>query len=273
MERTGGIDAGGTLTKVAYFSEDNELHFEKFYSHEQNKIEEWLHKNKCINRLCMTGGRSEQLQTLLLEKYKTEYLAEFEATLAGVHYLIEKEKRSINNFILTNIGTGTSIHYVHNKEYIRAGGTGIGGGTIMGLSKLLTKIDSFEEVIKHGKIGSRANLDITVGDIYNGILSPIDNNLTASNFGKPAITKTDYNKSDLLATIQGLVGEVVTALSLQFAETKDIDHIVYIGSALSNNTHLQDIIGNYTVYQNKKPIFLPDYGFSGAIGALLSTTK
>ncbi|MEH6980171.1 type II pantothenate kinase, partial [Bacillus pseudomycoides] len=72
---------------------------------------------------------------------------------------------------------------------------------------------------------------------------------------------------------QGLVGEVVTALSLQFAEAKDMDHIVYIGSTLSNNTHLQEIIGSYTLYQNKKPIFLEDHGFSGAIGALLSAVK
>ncbi|MBY0597623.1 type II pantothenate kinase [Bacillus bingmayongensis] len=273
MKSAVGIDAGGTLTKIAYFNEDNELHFKKFYSHEQNKIKDWLNKNKCINRLSITGGKAEQLQTLFLGKYKIEPLTEFEATLAGVHYLIDEEKHAMNNFVLTNIGTGTSIHYVHNNKYIRAGGTGIGGGTIMGLSKLLTNIDCFEEVIQHTKLGSRRNLDITVGDIYSGVLSPIDSNLTASNFGKAAINESNYNNSDLLATLQGLVGEVVTALSLQFAEAKDMDHIVYIGSALSNNTHLQGIIGNYTVYQNKKPIFLQDHGFCGAIGALLRTTK
>ena len=54
----------------------------------------------------------------------------------------------------------------------------------MGLSKLLTNIDHFEDVIPLTKVGSRKELDITVGDIYGGILSPIDNNLTASNFEK-----------------------------------------------------------------------------------------
>lgn len=273
MKSAVGIDAGGTLTKIAYFDNDNELHFEKFYSHEQNKIKDWFNKNKYINRLSLTGGKAEQLQTIFSEKYNIEYVAEFDATLAGVHYLIDQEKHSIKNFILTNIGTGTSIHYVYNNKYIRTGGTGIGGGTIMGLSKLLTDIDCFEEVIQHTKLGSRRNLDITVGDIYNGILSPIDSNLTASNFGKAASSEVDYNKSDLLATLQGLVGEVVTALSLQFAEAKDVAHIIYIGSTLSNNKKLQEIISNYTVYQNKKPIFLQDHGFCGAIGALLRTTK
>ncbi|XBB51125.1 type II pantothenate kinase, partial [Bacillus sp. SW7] len=112
-----------------------------------------------------------------------------------------------------------------------------------------------------------------VGDIYGGILSPIDNSLTASNFGKAATIESNYNNSDILATVQGLVGEVVTALSLQFAETKNIDHIIYIGSTLCNNIHLQNIISSYTKYQNKTPIFLRDGGNSGAIGALLYATN
>ena len=143
----------------------------------------------------------------------------------------------------------------------------------MGLSKLLTNIAHFEDVIPLTKVGSRKELDITVGDIYGGILSPIDNSLTASNFGKVAITDSNYNSSDILATVQGLVGEVVTALSLQFAETKNIDHIIYIGSTLCNNIHLQNIISSYTKYQNKTPIFLRDGGNSGAIGALLHATN
>ncbi|MBJ7997973.1 type II pantothenate kinase [Bacillus mycoides] len=273
MRNVVGIDAGGTLTKIAYFNEMNKLVFEKFYSYEQERIKEWLHNNNSITQLCITGGKATQLEQLLSSSYKIVELNEFEATLAGVRYILKEEKRAINSFVLTNIGTGTSIHYVHDKQYVRAGGTGVGGGTIMGLSKLLTNIDHFEDVIPLTKIGSRNSLDITVGDIYGGILSPLDNNLTASNFGKAIITDSNYSSSDILATVQGLVGEVVTALSLQFAEAKNIDHIIYIGSTLYNNVHLQNIINSYTEYQNKIPVFLQDGGYSGAIGALLHSSK
>ncbi|WP_242301901.1 type II pantothenate kinase [Bacillus cereus group sp. BfR-BA-01423] len=268
MESTIGIDAGGTLTKIAYLDEKMQLAFEKVYSNEQNKIIDWLKNQTGIKQICITGGKAKQLQQLLSASYKIVELNEFEATLVGVRYILKKEKYNINNFVLTNIGTGTSIHYVYNDQYIRAGGTGVGGGTIMGLSKLLTNIDHFEDVIPLTKVGSRKDLDITVGDI-----SPIDNSLTASNFGKAATIESNYNNSDILATVQGLVGEVVTALSLQFAETKNIDHIIYIGSTLCNNIHLQNIISNYTKYQNKTPIFLRDGGNSGAIGALLYATN
>ncbi|HGH7183027.1 type II pantothenate kinase [Bacillus cereus] len=269
MESIVGIDAGGTLTKIAYFDENKQLAFEKFYSLEQDKIIDWLKNINGMKQICITGGKAKQLQQLLSESYKVVELNEFEATLAGVRYILKKEKHSINNFILTNIGTGTSIHYVYNDQYIRAGGTGVGGGTIMGLSKLLTNIDQFEDVIPLTKIGSRKDLDITVGDIYGNILSPIDTNLTASNFGKATNTNSNFSKSDIIATVQGLVGEVVTALSLQFAETKDMGHIIYIGSTLCHNVHLQNIIRSYTEYQNKIPVFLQDDGYSGAIGTLL----
>ncbi|MDH4421590.1 type II pantothenate kinase [Bacillus cereus] len=273
MVSTVGIDAGGTLTKIAYFNEKKQLAFEKFYSLEQDKIIDWLKNNNRMKQICITGGKAKQLQQLLSDLYKIVELNEFEATLAGVRYILKKEHHSINNFILTNIGTGTSIHYVYNDQYIRAGGTGVGGGTIMGLSKLLTNIDQFEDVIPLTKTGSRKDLDITVGDIYGGILSPIDNSLTASNFGKAANIDSNFSKSDIIATVQGLVGEVVTALSLQFAEVKNIDHIIYIGSTLCNNVHLQKIISSYTEYQNKIPVFLQEGGYSGAIGALLHVSN
>ena len=44
MESTIGIDAGGTLTKIAYLDEQRQLAFEKFYSNEQDKIIDWLKK-------------------------------------------------------------------------------------------------------------------------------------------------------------------------------------------------------------------------------------
>lgn len=171
MESTIGIDAGGTLTKIAYLNEQKELAFEKFYSNEQDKIIDWLRKNTRIKQICITGGKAKRLQQLLSDSYKIVELNEFEATLVGVRYILKEEQYDINNFILTNIGTGTSIHYVYNDQYIRAGGTGVGGGTIMGLSKLLTNIDYFEDVLPLTKVGSRKELDITVGDIYGDILS------------------------------------------------------------------------------------------------------
>ncbi|MBG9481034.1 pantothenate kinase, partial [Bacillus thuringiensis] len=97
MDRTIGIDAGGTLTKIAYFNEKKLLTFEKFYSHEQHKIIDWIKNNNGIKQICITGGKSKLLQQLLTGSYKIIELNEFESTLAGVQYILKEEKHTINN--------------------------------------------------------------------------------------------------------------------------------------------------------------------------------
>ena len=65
MERTIGIDAG-----IAYFNKKKLLTFEKFYSHEQHKIIDWIKNNNGIKQICITGGKSKLLQQLLTGSYK-----------------------------------------------------------------------------------------------------------------------------------------------------------------------------------------------------------
>ena len=65
------------------------------------------------------------------------------------------------------------------------------------------------------------SIDLLVKDIYQGMDTPIDGHLTASNFGKVGITKSiKHPAEDIIATVQGLVGEVITTLSIQYAEEK-----------------------------------------------------
>ncbi|MGG2015168.1 type II pantothenate kinase [Bacillus sp. S10(2024)] len=273
MKGTVGIDVGGTLTKIAYFDKDNELQLQNFCSDELEKVGDWINSNDLINEICITGGKAEQLKKLILAKQHINYILEFDATCRGVNYLLHKSNYSFENYVVINIGTGTSIHIMNGNTYFRIGGTGIGGGTLKGLSTLLTGIEYFDEIVKYSQMGSRTKLDIKVSDIYTEIKSPIDGDLTASNFGNASISKGDHNISDLIATVQGLVGEVITTLSLQVAEAQSIDNIIYIGSTLSNNEPLKNIISGYTLQYNKNPIFFKDPGFSGAIGALLSETR
>lgn len=271
MQGIVGIDIGGTLTKVAYFDYNYELQLHYFYSNELCKVRDWIKENTFINEVCITGGKAEQFkQVIASDSLHTSYIVEFDATCLGVQYLLNKADYSLDNYIITNIGTGTSIHSVTNSGYFRAGGTGIGGGTLMGLCKLLTGLSDFKKIIEVSKHGSRSQLDIKVSDIYKGIVSPVDGDLTASNFGKAFLGDVVHSEiSDVTATVQGLVGEVVTTLSIYIAETQNIDNIIYIGSTLSDNEPLKTIIGNYTAKNNKNPIFLKDHGFSGAVGALM----
>ncbi|AMO85068.1 Type II pantothenate kinase [Solibacillus isronensis B3W22] len=266
-----GIDTGGTLTKLAYLDERRELKLTVFPSNEMHLVKEWLENHPQVEEIGLTGGRTEQLLDVLKTMKSIEYIVEFEATLKGVRYLLEKEGHTIDQSIITNIGTGTSIHYMDGNTHARVGGTGVGGGTLIGLSTIMTGISDFDEIKANAFKGKREGIDLLVKDIYQGMDTPIDGNLTASNFGKVGITdQREFEQNNVLATTQGLIGEVISTLSIQLAVQHETEHIVYIGSTLIDNEQLVKVIEHYTILKKHKPIFLEDCGFSGAIGALLN---
>lgn len=274
MSQAIGLDAGGTLTKLAYLDENNQLKLKHFPSNNMPAIINWINSKHNIKEIGITGGRAEQVKTMLAHDTNLHYIVEFEATLKGVRYQLEKENHNFDKCIITNIGTGTSIHYMNQIEHMRVGGTGVGGGTLIGLSALTTGIINYQEILQLAKKGSRMGIDLLVQDIYQGMDTPISPTLTASNFGKVGINDVlEYRTEDILATIQGLVGEVITTLSIQLAEQNEVEQIVYIGTTLDNNEKLRDIIADYTILKKKTPVFLDDHGFSGAIGALMNVTQ
>lgn len=266
-----GIDTGGTLTKLAYLDEQQELKLTVFPSNEMHLVKEWLENHPQVEEIGLTGGRTEQLRDVLKTMKSIEYIVEFEATLKGVRYLLEKEGHAIDQSIITNIGTGTSIHYMDGFTHARVGGTGVGGGTLIGLSTIMTGISNFDEIKANAFKGKREGIDLLVKDIYQGMDTPIDGNLTASNFGKVGITdQREFEQNNVLATTQGLIGEVISTLSIQLAVQYKTENIVYIGSTLIDNEQLVKVIEHYTILKKHKPVFLEDCGFSGAIGALLN---
>lgn len=270
MQNVIGIDAGGTLTKVAYINEQDEMDFAVFPSNDFSLVKAWIEEHPHIEEIGLTGGRTKQLLDVLKTMKSIQYLVEFEATFKGVKYLLEKNGHHFENAIITNIGTGTSIHHMDGQSHVRVGGTGVGGGTLTGLATIMTGISDFDQITANAAIGSREGIDLFVKDIFKGMEPPIEGHLTASNFGNVNILdNVPHETNDLLATIQALVGEVITTLSIQFAEEKKCESIIYIGSTLTNNAHLRQVIANYTILKKHNPIFLNDCGFTGAIGALL----
>ncbi|WP_427138752.1 type II pantothenate kinase [Psychrobacillus psychrodurans] len=269
-----GIDAGGTLTKIAYWNENNEMVFDRFLSSDFQKVKEWIESNHPNASICVTGGRAEQLKVHLSSKEDIPYIVEFDATMNGVMYQMKQRSIEPKAAIIANIGTGTSIHIMQNSIHKRLGGTGIGGGTLLGLGMALTGISDFEEIIKQSREGSRSEIDVLVSDIYKNNKLPIKGTLTASNFGGISLNNSNNrSSSDLLAGVQGIIGEVVASLCIQVADAHQVEDIIYIGTTLEDNELLQQIIESYTVLKLKKPTFLAKHGYSGAIGALLENTK
>jgi type II pantothenate kinase len=262
-----GIDAGGTLIKFAFW-EQNHVHTIKLPTKHMQAAVEWVKDHFPAAHLCVTGGKSSLFQSML--GAQTRSMIEFDATCQGAQYLMREQAVSQPSFILANVGTGTSIHWINQGGHSRVGGTGVGGGTLIGLSSLLTGIEEYEEIIQLAKQGKTDRIDLKVSHIYEGAAPPIPGDLTASNFGYVTQHSGDRTPADLIASIMSLVGETVATVSVLAAQQHGVSSIVYIGSSFAGNDVLRDVVVRNTEFMGAAPIVLQNGEYSGAIGALLS---
>ena len=267
-----GIDVGGSTTKIVGFDENKNLinplfvratdqitsiygAFGKFTSENSIELDQ-------ISRVMMTGVGSTFI-TKPIYGLKCESVPEFECVGRGGLYL-----SGLEDAIVVSLGTGTAL--VHAKkgnkiEYL--GGTGVGGGTLMGLSKQLLKMDEIEHIVELAKEGDLNNIDLRIKDISKlesfGGLPEI---MTAANFGKISDIAT---KSDVAIGIINMVFEVAGMLAIFAARNHNLKDIVLTGN-LTRIPQSVEIFENLNSMFGVNFIIPKNSQFSTVIGAALS---
>lgn len=260
-----GIDAGGSLIKIA-FEQDGQFRFKKYPIGEIKEVANWLNMTAGNAEVHLTGGRAEFLRENYFQQARV--VPEFKASCEGAIYLLNKDKIKLGaNYLLVNIGTGTSWYLIDGHKNERILGSGIGGGTFMGLGKLLVGSDDYQNLVDLTKEGNREKVDLLVKDIYHSE-SPIGGELTASNFANAAFTN-EHTPADQLAATVNMMAETIVLLSKQTSISHQLSEVVYIGSSLIGNQSLKDGLASYSTMVGLSPHFLQDGEYSGAIGALL----
>ncbi len=274
---TVGIDVGQSLTKVAYWK-DNEIVLSMSHTGTNfSEIEEFLSLNKDrLNKVNFSGGKAFILYKKYSNDFQTSLIDEFEANIKGLEFLYENYKnRSLPPSLVVTLGTGTSI--VLNKEKIEhLGGSAMGGGFFMGILDLIfnSAIADFSEATSLASKGDRFQVDLKVDDIYDIEDVRVDKlfrEFTAATLGK--INKSfDINsvkKEDIISSLIGVIGENIGTIATLMAENHEVKNIVFCGGFLIGNKPLKHILSLLCKFKRKKPIFIDNSVFAGAIGALL----
>lgn len=259
-----GIDAGGSLIKIA-FEENSRLKFKKYPIDDLDSALKWLKMFAASKRIVLTGGKAGMIKTDFFPE--AEIANEFTAACGGAKYFMEQEKMSLQEkVLLVNIGTGTSWFTMEGSRYERVLGSGIGGGTFMGLGMLLGNSRDFSELVELASRGTRGNVDLLVKDIYHPEEPPIPGDLTASNFAKASKGK-ESSAADQMASVINMISETITLLTVQAATLHSTKKVVYIGSTLSGNKTLQSYLEKYAKMSGLESVFLQNGEYSGALGA------
>lgn len=234
MKTVIGIDVGGSTTKIVGFQGEELLSplfvkandpiasvygaFGKFTT--VNKIP--LDK---IDRVMITGVGSSFINEEIFG-IPTTHVTEFEATGRGGLYI-----SGLDEAIIVSMGTGTAIVHAKEGKITYMGGTGVGGGTISGLSRKILGITTIDHVIELAKNGDLSKIDLTVADITSkNILPSLPPEITAANFGKLSDVATD---SDVALGIINLVCETIAMMTIFAARQRGLHDIVMTGNLTS----------------------------------------
>jgi len=136
----------------------------------------------------------------------------------------------LSQAVVVSVGTGSAFVRATETGVTRIGGSGVGGGTLMGLSQLLLEEIDIGRVSKLADNGTANNVDLLVGDISAVDIPSLPKHATAANFG--AVNPTTA-REDIALGITRLVTEAVGMLAV-FATLNDPDNIkdvVVVGSA------------------------------------------
>ena len=233
-----GIDVGGSTTKIVGFqTEENQKQliaplfvratdaitsiygaFGKFTM--QNNLT--LSDIDCV---LMTGVGSSFIDKPIYDR-PCRKVSEFECVGLGGLYL-----SGLDDAIVVSMGTGTALIHATKKngkakaEYL--GGTGVGGGTLLGLSRQMLGVDTVDHLEQLAKDGDLANVDLRIGDISGDESFQINKEITASNFGKLSDLA---DKNDIALGITNMVAETIAMLAVFAARSFGIKDVVLTGN-------------------------------------------
>lgn len=261
---------GSSLTKVAIRRGDEPFRLELAPTQAIERLALEVESLR-PQRFGVTGGGGARFADLLA--LDTTRVGEFDAWAAGARELLRMQLAPADEpFLLVSVGTGTSALLVDGERVERAGGTALGGGTILGLGEALTGRSDFDALVALAGEGRRGRVDLLVSDVYPDGLAELPGAASASSFGKLAREAGSAGRSDprdLASALLGLVGENVALLCNALAAAAGVRRIVFAGGALRGNAPLSKLLVAFSAAFGREPILLANGEFSGAIGALL----
>ena len=274
MQTIVGIDIGSTTTKISGFYNGKLLKcvqveasnpiaslfgaFGQFLTENELSLED-------IKEIRLTGVGASEVQKPIYG-ITTLKVDEFIANGTGGRYFAKEDKS-----VVVSMGTGTSYVLVEGDKLTHLGGIAVGGGTIVGLSKLLMNTQDFDAIQSLALQGDKRNIDLTIGDISKHPLPGLNLNVTAANFGK---VEEIVSKEDIAAGIVHMVIENLCHTGTLIAQDKDVKEFILIGS-LANFEECDYISKECAALAGEGVYFVvPEFaGFGTAIGAALVDGK
>ncbi len=266
-----GIDVGGSTTKIVGMRSSGEListmmvraydQLTSLYGALGNYMDTNELSLASVERIFITGVGSSFL-TGSIYGIPTCRVEEFSAIGRGGLWLTGRDEA-----IIISMGTGTAFVHAKGSSFTHVGGSGVGGGTLLGLGRQLTSAHGFDSLCRLAERGDLSKVDLTIGAITQAEIPSLHPETTAANL---ANIKSEANECDLALGLVNMVLQTVFTMGIFAARGAEVPNgaIVLTGS-LTALKQIQPTIEAFSLlYPNE--FILPEHAaFATAIGAAL----
>ncbi|HXW84377.1 MAG TPA: BadF/BadG/BcrA/BcrD ATPase family protein [Candidatus Binataceae bacterium] len=266
-----GIDIGGSTTDAVTI-ENGGLHVVTIEANDPvaaaagalgKLVAEFNLRLEDVERVAATGAGSRALSDRLLGRPVVK-VNEFTAIGVGGTSLTHRDEA-----LVVSLGTGTAIVSVKRGKIAHFSGTGVGGGTLLGLAKHMLGVVTIERLEALAKNGDLHRVDLTVRDIAGGPIGDLPPQTTAANFGK---LSADATAEDKALAIMNMITESIAQLALASARACRQENIVLTGKLSRLFTFMQQM--KRLEFAFSRGFLIPEHAdYATAIGAARTALK
>ncbi|MDY6872897.1 MAG: Fumble domain-containing protein [Chloroflexota bacterium] len=170
----------------------------------------------------VTGGRYRDLPDVV-DGYPIRKVDEMLAVGMGGLALA-----GLESALVVSAGTGTAMVAARGRDVHHVTGSAVGGGTLLGLAKLILGTDDAAEIDQLALAGDAAAVDIMLTEAVGGHVGRLPAEANAVNLGKLG-HGDDFSRENLAAGLVRLVAQVIAVIAINAAAAENLADIVLIG--------------------------------------------
>ena len=269
MEVILGIDVGGSTTKIVGYQRDGLYigarqvtatdQITSLYGAVGNLLSGKGIPLKDVSKIIVTGVGAHLIHGDIYD-IPTQKVQEFQAIGIGGLALTGKEEA-----LVVSMGTGTAYVRATREKISHIGGSGVGGGTLLGLSEKLIGERGFDQIHSLAQQGNLNNIDLAIQDIFEGDVQTLPPDLTASNFGK---VRSSATNADLTLGLINMVLQTIGMLAIFACRNDTIKDVVLTGT-LTTMPQTKQVFESLQTLHNINFIVPEQAVFATAIGAAI----
>lgn len=226
-----GIDVDGSTTKiVGYFADGKLIGRLKVEAADPltsayGALGKFINENQLslsqVKQIVLTGVGASLFKEEIYG-IPARHVDEFQAIGLGGLALSKKKEG-----LIVSMGTGTAFVRADKQGIRHIGGSGVGGGTVLGLCGQLCNARSFDTVVEMAHEGDLKKVDLHISDISTGEISTLAPEVTASNFGKMS---DGFSEKDLARGVLNMVFQTIGMLAVFACRNDNVKDVILTGT-------------------------------------------